>query len=238
MSTANPTVPYRSEHLSPFLSWNDEDRHLPSPKHNTDDALLVQLLQDPSAVVDRILDPARAQATVLGSVGIIAGASALASLIMLSAWHDPHRMAALNAFMVAAGLLGALAASIAPIWGLGVLRTVRMPLPQLVALLTSSVAAAALLLVALSAAPAVLWRLDPDWAGPLALVGAFGVAAIGCALRFRTQLLLVAQRASSDATNTPPAHADRARIELFARNAMLVLAFTNTLAGWAWLALG
>ncbi len=236
MPTASPILPYRSEHLSPFLPWADEDRRLPSAKHDSDDALLVQLLQAPAAVVDRILDPARAQATVYSSVAIIAGASGLASLIMLSAWHDPHRMALLNALMVAAGSLGALAASIAPIWGLGVLRTVRMPLPQLVALLTSSVAAASLLLVALSAAPAVLWRLDPDWAGPLALVGAFGTAAIGCAVRFRTQLLLLAQRAGVEGAEA--SHTDRARIELFARNAMLVLAFTNTLAGWAWLALG
>jgi hypothetical protein len=234
MSVANPTLPYRSEHLSPFLSWADEDGHLPRMQDEADDALLVQLLQTPAAVVDRVLDPAQAQSTVLASVATIAGASALASVIMLSAWNDPQRIVALDAFMVAAGLLGALAASIVPIYGLSILRTVRMPMAQLVGLLTTSVAAAALLLVALSAAPAILWRLDAEWAGPLALVGTFLGSAIGCSLRFRSQLLLLVERAHG----ANPAPAVLERIKTFARNAMLVLAFTNTLAGWAWLALG
>jgi hypothetical protein len=236
MSTANPTLPYRSEHLSPFLPWQDEDRRLPSPQDQTDDALIVQLLQTPTAVVDRILDPARAQSTVLTSVGIIAGSGALAAAIMLSGWDAPHRSGALDSLMVAVGLLGALAASIVPVWGLGVLRTVRMPMGQLVGLLTTSVAASSLLLVAMSAVPAVLWRMDDEWAGPLALVGAFVVAACGCALRFRSQLRLVAARTRGEQALASPA--DDARIEVFARNAMLVLGFTNILAGWAWLATG
>ncbi len=236
MTAVNPTLPYRSEHLSPFLAWQEEDQRLPAVEEEREDALLVQLLQDPAAVVDRILDPARAQATVLGSVAIVAGAGALASAIMLSGWNDPQRILALDAFMVAAGLLGALAASIVPVWGLGVLRMVRMPMAQLVGLLTTSVAAASLLLVAMSAAPAVLWRLDSEWAGPLAIVGAFCVAACGGAMRFRSQLLLLATRTRGEQALANPVV--KARIDVFARNAMLVLGFTNILAGWAWLALG
>ncbi len=232
MTAIDTTFTARSEQLSPFLSWQAEDRCLSHTHDDGDDALIIQLMQSPGSVVDRILDPQRAQATVLSSVGITAAAGALASVIMLSAFDAPERTLALDAAMVAVGLLGALAASIAPAWGLGVLRSVRMPISQLVAILTTSVAAAALLLVAMSAAPAVLWRIDPVWAGPLALVGAFGVSAMGCALRFRSQLLLLAQHGSTE----EPSEADRTRIKLFARNTMLVLAFTNTLAGWAWLA--
>jgi len=238
MTAIDPTLPYRSEHLSPFLPWAAEDRRLPQTRDEADDALVIQLMQSPKAIVDRIMDPTRAQATVLASVGVITGAGALAAVIMLSAWDDPQRSLALDAFMVSAGLLGALAASIAPIWGLAVLRTARMPITQLTAILTTSVAAASLLLVAMSAAPAVLWRIDGVWAGPLALVGAFLVAAVGCAVRFRSQLMLVALHSQAEGASTQPSGADRSRIQAFARSAMMVLAFTNALAGWAWLALG
>lgn len=235
MTAVNP-VAYRSEHLSPFLGWEEDAGRLPGPQDEPEDALLVQLLQAPTAVVDRVLDPARAQSTVLASLGIIAGASGLAALIMLSGWEDAPRLRLVDAGLVALGMLGALAASIVPVWGLGVLRTVRMPFTQLVGLLTTSVAASSLLLVALAAAPAVLWRLDPEWAGPLAVVGAFIVAAFGCILRFRSQLLLVASRTLGEQADNSPA--DLSRVKTFAHDAMLVLAFTNILAGWAWLAQG
>ncbi len=238
MTTIDPTLPYRSEHLSPFLPWHADERRLDPARDDASDSLIVQLMQAPAAVVDRLLDPSQAQRTVLASLGSIAGAGAIASLIMLSGWDDPMRNRLLDALMVSAGLLGALAASIAPTWGLAVARTVRMPMAQLVAILTTSVASASLLLVALSAAPAVLWRIDAAWAGPLALVGAFVIAAAGCALRFRSQLLLLAERGGTAGASAHPHGADRVRIESFARGAMLVLAFTTTLSGWAWLAVG
>ncbi len=233
------TAPARSEALSPFLPWRDEERCLPGERDDSSEPLVIQLLQSPDAILERITDPARVQDTVLSSIAIIAAAGALAALIMLSGWQGTRLELLLNAAMVSVGLLGALAATIVPVYGAGILHSARMPIGQLVAVLTTSVATASLLLVALAALPCLLWRLDPVWAGPLALVAAFFGAAAGCGLRFRAQLCGLMERALPEdaaARYAPDAQLATQRVQAFARIAMFLLGFTNALAGWAWLA--
>ncbi len=225
------------EPLSPFLGWSEDDALLPTSPDTPDQALLVQLLQHPDAVVDRILDPAKAQATTLGSLAVTAACGGLAAVVMLSGWK-PFPVLLLDAGMVVLGLLGALAASLVPIYGASIVHTVRLPLGRLVAMLCAAVATAAIVLLAASVAPMVLWRVDPEWAGPLAIVGSFLLASAAGALRFRSLLGWLAERSGVEAglDRQPGPRLGDPRLRAFARLAMLVLGFTHAVAGWAWLA--
>jgi hypothetical protein len=225
------------EPLSPFLGWAEDDELLPASGDAPDQALLVQLLQHPDAVVDRILDPQRVQATTTGSLAVTAACGGVAALVMLSGWK-PLPWLLLDAGMVVLGLLGALTASLLPIYGASILHTVRLPLGRLVALLCAAVATAAIVLLAASVAPMVLWRLDPEWAGPLGIVGSFLLASAAGALRFRSLLGWLAERSGVEAepARQPGPRLGDPRLRAFSRVAMLVLGFTHALAGWAWLA--
>lgn len=227
------------EAISPFLGWRDEDAQLPAVQAEPDRALLVQLLQHPDVVVERILDPARAQATTLGSLAVIAVCGGLAAAVMLAGWHHGAALL-LDALMVVLGLLGALVAALVPIYGAAILHTVRLPLGRLVALLCAAVATASIVLLAASVGPMVLWSLDPEWAGPLSIVGAFLLASAAGALRLRSLVgwLVWHSRGAEASARTPGPHLEDPRLRAFVRVAMLVLGFTNAVAGWAWLVVG
>jgi len=133
-----------------------------------------------------------------------------------------------------------LTAAVAPIYGAGVVHAVRVPLAQLVAVLAAAMAATVVLLVAASVAPYLLWQVDREWLGPLAVVGAFFLAAVAGGIRLRALLLRLAGVAPGSMPVELPAgveRRDRVRLGAFVRNAMLLLVFTNALAGWAWYAL-
>ncbi len=236
MTTVDPPA---REALSPFLTWTEDDALLPALDDGPDRSLLVQLLQHPEAVVERILDPAKAQATVLGSLAVTAACGGLGAVVMLSGWKDLPVLL-LDASMVVVGLLGAMVAALVPIYGAAILHTVRMPLRLLVALLCAAVATASIVLLAASVGPMVLWRLDPEWAGPLAIVAAFLLASAAGALRFRSLLGWLAWHSGDSASSArqPSPRLEDHRLRAFVRVAMLVMGFTNAVAGWAWLAIG
>ncbi len=220
------------ERLSPFLEWSEEARAPVTTAGVDESSLLIQLLQAPGAVAERIRDPQRVQRVTLTAVATTAVCGALSSIVMTAAWGETRLVVLGGLVWVPVGMLGALAASIGPIYGAAVAHSVRMPIAQLVAVLSAAMAAASMILLALSAAPYMLWQLDSEWVGPLSVVGAFFGAALACGIRLPSLLLRLVHVPGDE----DPKPGDRQRVMAFVRMAMLVLCFTYSLAGWAWFA--
>jgi hypothetical protein len=231
-----------SEPLSPFVPWSSEDR---TPLEEAEAAtpagqpLLVDLLRDPSAVTERLLDPQRLQGLVLGSAGIIAACTsffAAAATIARGkdAWWDSAGLTSINVLM-------ALAASLGPIYATSILLAARVPLARLVAALLASAATGSLLLAALASPLYLLTRLNAEWAGPLMLTSAFLLAGSAAGARVHRLLGLMAEQVTRNALGDSAAKLsgeDAFRVGILARISCMVLAFTLALGFWAFNALG
>jgi hypothetical protein len=231
-----------SEQLSPFVPWSSEDR---SPLAEDASAssgspsLLVDLLRDPAAVTERLLDPQRLQALVLGSAGIIAGCTsffAAAATVARGkeAWWGSAALTSLNVLM-------SLAASLGPIYATGILLAARVPLARLVAALLAATATGSLLLAGLASPLYLLTRLNAEWAGPLMLTSAFLLAGGAAGARIHRLLSLMAEqvtRQSQGAAALRLSEDDAFRVGILARISWMMLAFTLALGFWAFNALG
>jgi len=231
-----------SEQLSPFVPWSSEDRSPlaedSSPASGAQ-SLLVDLLRDPAAVTERLLDPQRLQALVLGSAGIIAGCTsffAAAATVARGkeAWWGSAALTSLNVLM-------SLAASLGPIYATGILLAARVPLARLVAALLASAATGSLLLAGLASPLYLLTRLNAEWAGPLMLTSAFLLAGAAAGARIHRLLSLMAEqvtRQSLGASTVKLSEEDAFRVGILARISWMMLAFTLALGFWAFNALG
>ncbi len=232
----------RSEPLSPFMPWSAEERApLPQAEESVADgsSLLADLLREPAAVTERLLDPARLQGLVVGSVAIIAvGTSFFAAAASVArgqeAWWGPAGMSSLNVLM-------ALAASLGPIYATGILVSARVPLARLVAAVLSAAATGALLLAGLAPPLYLLWKLDAEWGGPLMLVSAFLMAGAAAGARIHRLLTVMAETVTRRALGDEKARLgeeDAFRVGILARVSWMMLAFTLALGFWAFKALG
>ncbi|MGC4114623.1 MAG: hypothetical protein QM765_08435 [Myxococcales bacterium] len=225
-----------TEALSPFVSWAAEDREalpdeLVTPAGRT--SLLVDLLRDPRAVAERLLDPARVPSLVLGSLGLIVVSTAFFVVITMIA-RGSHAFA-LQAIQGALNVLIAVAAALGPIYATSVLVSARMPMARLVATLLAASATGSLVLAGLAPVVYVLWKIDPFWAGNLSLVSAFGVAGLAGGARIHALLLTTAEAVTRSALGDPDASLapyDAFRVGILARMALVILGFTTALAIW------
>jgi hypothetical protein len=231
-----------SEQLSPFVPWSSEDRTPlaeASPPSSGSQPLLVDLLRDPAAVTERLLDPQRLQSLVLGSVGIIAGCTsffAAAATVARGkeAWWGSAVLTSLNVLM-------SLAASLGPIYATGILLAARVPLARLVAALLAAAATGSLLLAALASPLYMLTRLNAEWAGPLMLTSAFLLAGAAAGARIHRLLSLMAEKVTRNALGASAmslTEEDAFRVGILARISWMMLAFTLALGFWAFNALG
>lgn len=230
-----------SEPLSPFMPWSQEERApLPQGEDPTvgGRSMLADLLREPSAIVDRVLDPTRVQSVVLSSALIIAvGTSFFAAAASVArgeqAWPVAAALTSLNVLM-------SLAASLGPIYATGILVAARVPLARLVASLLSATAAGSLMLAGLAPPLYLLWRLDAEWAGPLMMVAAFLLAGAAAGARIHGLLGLMAETVTRTALGeTAKLSAEDAfRVGILARVSWMMLAFTLALGFWAFNALG
>ncbi len=233
-----------SEPLSPFVSWSSEDRTSlqavqAEAAAQADQPLLVDLLRDPSAITERLLDPTRLHALVLGSAGIIAASTsffaAAASVARgKEAWWGPAVLSSLNVLM-------SLAASLGPIYATGILLSARVPLARLVAALLAAAATGSLLLAGLASPLYLLTRLNPEWGGPLMLTSSFLLAGAAAGARIHRLLSHMAETVTGQALGEPGTKLsgeDAFRVGILARIAWMMLAFTLALGFWAFNALG
>lgn len=217
-----------TERLSPFLPWTEAERQpLPASVLGADiePSLVVDLLRDPAAIVERIGDAQRRTELVLGALASITGASVFLSVVTGLAMRVPNL--ALASSLVTADALIALAAALGPIYGVSILASARIPIARLVAILLCAAAAAMMLLAGLAPVVHVLWKLDPLWLGPSSLLVAFGASAVVGGARVHRLMMSCAKQSAG--VLTPD---DAARVSTVARIAMLLTAFTSGLAFW------
>lgn len=229
------------EPLSPFVAWSPADRRIPDALLGGEPtpSLLVELLRDPEAIVGRILDPARQLTLVVGAIGAAAAGTAFFTATMAAARHLgvlwlPSLVAAFD-FLLAVG------AALGPIYATGLLVSARLPLARLIAAMLAATATGALLLGGLAPAVYALWQLDREWYGPLGFVAAFAFAGLAGGARLHELLTLLALRISRETRGDPSAvlsGEDAFRVGILARVAMMTLAFTLSLALWAFDAFG
>jgi hypothetical protein len=231
----------KSEPLSPFMPWSQEERE-PLPQSDEPLAngrsLLADLLREPTAIVERLLNPAHIQGLVLGSAVIIAvGTSFFAAAASVArgkeAWWGSAVLTSLNVLM-------SLAASLGPIYATGILVAARVPLARLVAALLSASAAGSLLLAGLAPPLYLMWRLDAEWGGPLMMVGAFLLSGAAAGARIHRLLSVMAETVTRSALgeNARLREEDAFRVGIVARVSMMMLAFTLALGFWGFNALG
>lgn len=231
----------KSEPLSPFMPWSQEERE-PLPQGEDPTAggrsLLADLLREPSAIVERLLDPSRLQGLVLGSAGIIAvGTSFFAAAASVArgkeAWWGAAALTSLNVLM-------SLAASLGPIYATGILVSARVPMARLVAALLSAAAAGALLLAGMAPPLYLTWRLDPEWGGPLMMVSAFLLSGAAAGARIHRLLSVMAETVTRSALGEGAKlhEEDAFRVGILARVSWMMLAFTLALGFWGFNALG
>ncbi len=238
--SASPVL--AAEPLTPFMPWSQEERAplsegaLPEPERQ----LLVELLSEPSAIVERLLDSSRLQGLVLTSVGVITvctsffAATASITRSAGESWALPAALTSLNVLM-------ALAASLGPIYAASILVVARVPFARLVAALLASAATGALLLAGLAPPLYLLWTLDPEWGGPLLLIGAFLVSGAAAGARIHTLLQRMAEAVTRSALGDSTAKLstqDAYRVGILARVSWMMVAFTSGLGFWAFNALG
>jgi hypothetical protein len=242
-----PARPSRSpavsaEPLTPFVPWSAEERApLPEvePAPLDERHLLADLLREPSAVVERLLDPARLQGLVVGSVGVIAGCTAFFAATV-SAARGEGEAGGLASVLTALNVLLSLAVSLGPIYVTGILVASRVPLARLVAALLASAATGVLLLAGLAPPLYLLWGLDSEWAGPLMLTAAFLLSGAAAGARIHRLLNLMAQTVTRAALGRPTAvlsEADAFRVGILARVACMLVAFSLALGFWGFDAL-
>lgn len=235
------TIP-PAESTSPFLVWSAEDL---APIRDVElelerPGLLVDLLRSPEGVARRLLTPRELQATLSGSLAVTVTSMALLALAVGAGLNQTPLALLRGAALVPANILLAAAAAFGPAYATSILVAARLPMARLVAALTSALAAGAVILAALAPLPYVLLRLDPLWAGPLSLVGAFGLAALVGGARVRAILLALATLVRRATVQDPSAalpEDDAHRVGIFARVTMMILAMTVSLSFWAFDAL-
>jgi hypothetical protein len=214
------------EPRSPFLQWADVDTalELPAPPPPSD---LAALLGHPELVCERMLEARRAPALIVTAV-LAVGLSTLAFCAGVS--NLVSRSIELRLLWAPVYVLAALAAATGPLYATSILLAVRLPFARLVAcVLTSGVVGA---LLSLASLPLIYmaWVLDPDWAGSLTLLSAFGLGAIAAASRLRTLLLTLAGLNQPD---TKMAAGDEFRVRMLARISVMGLGFALVNAIWA-----
>jgi hypothetical protein len=235
-------APVMSEPLSPFMPWSQEERApLPEGEDPTvgGRSLLADLLREPSAIVDRVLDPARVQAVVLGSMlMIVLGTSFFASAVCVARGDEEFWW--LAAAVTSVNVLMSLAASLGPIYATGILVAARVPLARLVASLVSSTAAGSLVLAGLAPPLYLMWRLDPEWSGPLMVVASFLLAGAAAGARIHRQLSMMAETVTRAALGEGAklSAEDAFRVGILARVSWMMSTFTLALGFWAFNALG
>jgi hypothetical protein len=243
MEALSRSVTLSAEPLTPFMPWSVEERS-PLPESaapgEPERQLLVELLREPAAIVERLLEPARIQGLVLGSVGVITGCTSFFAATS-SAARASGESWVLSAALTSVNVLMALAASLGPIYAASILVAARVPLARLVAALLASAATGSLLLAGLAPPLYLLWRLDAEWAGPLLLTAAFLLSGAAAGARIHRLLSLLAESVTRAALSNPTAalsEEDTFRVGILARVSWMMVAFTSALGFWAFDALG
>lgn len=222
------------ECVSPFVDARDEGPALAELLRRQQPSLLKDLLTNPAAIAERMLDPAEAPKTMAQTLGLLVATASLSGGFLASlSGNSVLRAAALLPIAIVLSV----GAAMGPVAATALLAGARVPWQLLAAALTAAVTAGVLTLVALVPVAVVLMRLDSEWAGPLAIFGAFAVAGVIAGLRIHSVLRALA-KVVCERTGEPLAGERIGRINLVGRVAFVQLAVTMSLAVWSLQVLG
>lgn len=222
------------ECVSPFVDSRDDGPTLSELLQRQAPSLLKDLLTNPAALAERMLDPVEAPRSMAQTLGLLVATSAMTGGFLASVSTAGILRAA--ALLPVAVVL-AVAAAMGPVAATALLAGARVPWQLLAAALTAAVTAGALTLIALVPIAVVLMRIDPIWAGPLAVTCSFLIA--GAISGFRIHEVLKALATMVCARTGEPLAGERVgRIDLVGRVAMVQLAFTMSVAVWSLKVLG
>jgi hypothetical protein len=221
------------EPISPFVVWTKDDRRsLDDLRTQRSPSLLVDLMQDADAMVERLLGR-EGQGAVLGSLLVLVVSSAFFAVVNTSMYSSAD--IALGALVAPLDALMSIAASLGPIYAAGLLLAARIPLGRLVGVLMAASAHGALVLAAMTPIPYFAWRADRMYWGPGALIIVFLISGIAAGARLHKMMHRLAQRiryASSDPMHDALTGGEVFRVGILARVSMMMLAFTAALAFW------
>lgn len=222
------------ECLSPFVDSPEDGPALSELISRQPPSLLKELLTNPGAIAERMLDPAQAPRAMAQTLALLVATSALTGGFLASlSGGEVLRAAAL----LPVAVVLAVGAAMGPVAATAVMAGARVPWQLLAAALTAAVTAGTLTLVALVPVAVVLMRVDAEWAGPLAIVGAFAVAGLVSGGRIHAVLRALAQGVCAR-TGSALVGERVSRINLVGRVAFVQLAFTMSLAVWSLKVLG
>ncbi|MBL8915381.1 MAG: hypothetical protein JNM17_32050 [Archangium sp.] len=218
------------ELASPFIAIEDAGPELKTLVERQPPSLLQQLLTDPKAIAERMLDPALAPKTMAHTVGLLLVSTTLtgaflASLSRVEIWRA--------AGLLPVALVLAVAAAMGPVAATAVMAGARLPWQLLAAALTTAMTAGALTLAALAPIAVVAMSLNREWLGPLAVVGSFAIAGIVSGRRIHAVLVALAQSVNTRAGGVKLDDEALDRVRLVGRVAFVQLAFTTSLAIWS-----
>lgn len=222
------------ECVSPFVDSRDDGPALADLLQRQPPSLLKELLTNPGAIAERMLDPAEAPKSMAQTLALLVATASLTGGFLASLSGGTVLRAAA---LLPVAIVLAVGAAMGPVAATALIAGARLPWQLLAAALTAAVTAGVLTMVALVPVAVVLMRFDAEWAGPLAIVGAFVVAGIVSGLRIHAVLRALA-RVVCERTGEPLAGERVGRINLVGRVAFVQLAFTMSLAVWSLKVLG
>ncbi len=230
---ARPRPPPTVEFGSPFAPSLEEGVPLDDLLDTQPRSLLGELIGDPKALAERLLD-GRAAKTMVDTALTLIASSALAGAALGAATNGaPARSLVLLPF----ALVLAVIAALGPVAASAVMVGARLPWRLLAGALTMATARGALVLAASAPLSMLGMRADPEWLGPLMIVFSFGLSGLAAGRLLRRvleQSALVAWERSGAALGAERME----RVALVGRVGLVQLAFTLTIAVWSFRILG
>lgn len=225
--------PATIEFGSPFAPALDEGVPLDDLLETQPRSLLRELLSDPRALAERLLD-GRAAATMVDTSLTLIGASVLAGAALGVATNGS---AARSLVLLPVALVLAVVAALGPVAASALMVGARLPWRLLAGALTMATARGAMVLCASAPLSVLGMRADSEWLGPLMIVFSFGLAGLSSGRllrRLMEQAALVAWERSGAALG--PERMER--VAIVGRVGLVQLAFTLTIAVWSFRILG
>lgn len=218
---------------SPFTPTADDGVPLDELLETQPRSLLRELLSDPRALAERLLD-GRAARTMVDTMVTLGVSSALGGAPLGAATGGS---AMTSMLLLPAAMVLAIIAALGPVAASAVMVGARLPWRLLAGTLTMSATRGALVLCASAPLSVVGMRADAEWLGPLLIVFSFALAGLAAGRLIR-QLLAQAALVAWERSGATLGEERLALVDVVGRVGLVQLAFTMTIAVWSLRILG
>ncbi len=218
---------------TPFVPSHDDGLTLDDLLVAQPTSLLREMLNDPRALAERLLD-GRAAKTMTDTALTLLVSSAVAGAALGTATGGS---AVRSMALLPIALVLAVVAALGPVAASAVMVGARVPWALLAGALTMATTRGAMVLCASAPLSVLAMRVDDEWAGPLVILTSFAVSGLLAGRLIRTMLeqsaLVLWERAGSSLGGER-----LERVALVGRVGLVQLAFTLSIAVWSFRILG